>query len=246
MVNESSGNSLPGTAASVVDFKTQMRYFISMEYLNTISSVLYSDCAQVKSLLTGSVDGEYCLSLNGTVANGTRVYCHGLDIDTPREYITLPAGPDENFSFTNHHTKSSGRIQYKKLSLDLANMQISGWDDTFAIKTMTVDNRDPWINPYPVLGKAWSCPSFDKGSMSINLIGTGFYIPESVHWILEGSNPTINMEMRTEQKIRAECYGTCGGCMPSSDGTNTYRTTEGQTIAIRFDPELDTTACIPP
>ena len=90
---------------------------------------------------------------------------------------------------------------------------MNGWDDTFAIKSMTVDNGDPWINPYPILGKAGSCNNLDFGQMSINLTGTGFYIPESVHWISGGRNPTINIEMRTEQKIRAECYGTCGWWM---------------------------------
>ena len=66
-------------------------------------------------------------------------------------------------------------------------MRINTWDDTFAIRTMTVDNEDQWSNPYPGFGKAWSCPNMDHGHMSINLIGTCFYIPDSVTWIAGGT-----------------------------------------------------------
>ena len=50
--------------------------------------------------------------------------------------------------------------------------------------------------------------------------------------------------MRTEQVIRAECYGDCGGYVPSSYGGNTCITSEGQTIPIRYDLHSDATACI--
>ena len=81
--------------------------------------------------------------------------------------------------------------------------------------------------------------------MSINLIATGFYIPDSVQWLLAAGGPVMNLEIRTGQEIGAECHGHCGGCVPSSDGTLTYRTIEGQTIEIRYDPNIDSTACTP-
>ena len=129
MENENNVNSLTTNEISTTDIQTLMHYFVSMERLNAIDLIMISDCGQVRNLVNGSVDGEYCLSLNGSVTQGTRIYCHGLETDNPREYLTLPAaGPDDNFSFKTHHSasKSNGRIHYEKLGLDLNNMQING------------------------------------------------------------------------------------------------------------------------
>ena len=110
---------------------------------------------------------------------------------------------------------------------------------------MLVGSEDPWINSYPMHGKARSCPTIDHSHFSINLNGTGFYIPETVDWVTGGSVPVVNIEIRTPQQIVAECYGGCGGCAPSVDGNYAYGNAEEQTIDVEYEPELDITACIP-
>ena len=231
---------------SSFDEHEQTQYFVALEYLMDIRIEVMHNCQDVRSLLSTSQDGEYCLSIDRSPTDGTRIYCNGLDTTTPESYLTLPAGPDDNFSFTTHHSnRQSGRIKYDKLGLDLINMRINSWDDTFANQNMTPGIGDPWINPYPAYGKAWSCVTIGRGSFSINLTGTGFYIPDSVQWLPIEVNYGMNFEVRTGQEVVAECYGNCGGCVPSSDGDDEYRTPERQTIEVRYDTELDATACAP-
>lgn len=45
----------------------------------------------------GFKDDEYVIQMTPS-CNPIRLYCHGLDTASPREYITLPAGPDRNFA----------------------------------------------------------------------------------------------------------------------------------------------------
>jgi len=40
-------------------------------------------------------DGEYRLNILGANAS---IYCHGMNTDEPKEYITLVAGDTENFA----------------------------------------------------------------------------------------------------------------------------------------------------
>ena len=45
----------------------------------------------------GFKDDEYVIQMSGS-CDPVRLYCHGMNTATPREYITLPAGPDKNFA----------------------------------------------------------------------------------------------------------------------------------------------------
>ena len=45
----------------------------------------------------GFKDDEYVIQMSSS-CDPVRLYCHGMNTATPREYITLPAGPDKNFA----------------------------------------------------------------------------------------------------------------------------------------------------
>ena len=50
------------------------------------------------------------------------IYCHGMNTYNPKEYLTLPAGPDENFSSTskaNYAPCMVGTLKFEKVGLDL-------------------------------------------------------------------------------------------------------------------------------
>ena len=61
-------------------------------------------------------------------------------------------------------------------------MVINAWDETFAERNMSHDGQGTHFDSYPSYGYAFSCASNNApdGSFSINMIGTGFYIPQSV------------------------------------------------------------------
>ena len=54
-------------------------------------------CAEVKKMWPGFKDDEYVIQMSSS-CDPVRLYCHGMNTATPREYITLPAGPDKNFA----------------------------------------------------------------------------------------------------------------------------------------------------
>ena len=68
--NEHAINSM-SYITSMVDVQTQMRSFDSMKNLNGIIIQVLCNCADVRNLVPGSVDKEYCLSVNGFAQQGT-------------------------------------------------------------------------------------------------------------------------------------------------------------------------------
>ena len=60
-------------------------------------------------------------------------------------------------------------------------MVFNVWDTTFAITNYT--NVGSNCDSIPMLGRAFSCPdpgTMEYGESKINLIGTGFHIPDEV------------------------------------------------------------------
>ena len=45
----------------------------------------------------GFKDDEFVIQMSSS-CDPVRLYCYGMNTATPREYITLPAGPDKNFA----------------------------------------------------------------------------------------------------------------------------------------------------
>ena len=228
-----------------------LQYYVSVEYLASATVEVVDNCSEVQeSVLPNIVDSEYCLSLDGSETQGTRIYCHGTTTSNPLSYLTLPAGPEENFAVSNQNlfSRPHGRIEYIKIGIDLINMKIKAWDSTFAINNIINEDSSDWGNP--VYGKAFSCGGIDNidvaiGQMNIDLTGTGFYIPDSVTWNRRGHNSFVNMIIRNGQQVRAECSGNCGACVPSSNGGNRFETIEEQVIEVKYDRDLHQTACIP-
>jgi hypothetical protein len=49
----------------------------------------------VQQKLQAKEDKEYTLQIMDI---NVSIYCHGMSTDSPQEYLSLPAGEDENFS----------------------------------------------------------------------------------------------------------------------------------------------------
>lgn len=52
-------------------------------------------CLEVKKYFKTTKDSEYNLVLGG---RSMSIYCHGMLTSEPKEYLTLPAGPQENYA----------------------------------------------------------------------------------------------------------------------------------------------------
>ena len=55
-------------------------------------------CADIKRTGRGKFDGEYLIYPQRSCSSPVKVYCHEMNKQKPRDYLTLPAGPINNFA----------------------------------------------------------------------------------------------------------------------------------------------------
>lgn len=55
-------------------------------------------CKDLRDAGYARSDGEYYINPVRTCNRPISVYCHGMDTDHPRDYITLPSGPTHNYA----------------------------------------------------------------------------------------------------------------------------------------------------
>ena len=171
-------------------------------------------------------DGEYHLAVTsdrfGIVP--LRVYCHGMSTENPKEYITLRHdGRDDNFSELTKGGFVEGpgvRTSFRKVRLDVANMQLVCSDFTFAQSEgwgsmqhghgslLTLYNHMP-------LGNVQTCGTSIMASANIDLRGTGLRIDCSLK--AYGWYATGKCEFKEHrQVVSIKGGGTPGGCGPKS------------------------------
>ncbi|XP_074610402.1 A disintegrin and metalloproteinase with thrombospondin motifs 20-like isoform X2 [Acropora palmata] len=192
-------------------------------------------CKEVQAISGLQSDGEHTLLVQG---KELQVYCYQMMSNKPTEYITLKAGPMENFAeiypkrlrnawecpANGSHSETcscedddyelSGGSYFSKVRLDLPSMRIIAEDKTFALMRGL---RPP---PYGTAGDCYSaqgnCP---QGRFSINLKETGIRLTSKVMWRSEGQaySQTIYRYPGGLQVI-GKCGGRCGKCSPELDG----------------------------
>ncbi|XP_035657369.1 uncharacterized protein LOC118403040 [Branchiostoma floridae] len=214
-----------------------------VDYRNTLAGHNHpTTCAEAKSLRSNANDGEYTLypfSTNSDVS--LRVYCHDMASENPKEFLTLPSGPDENYAIFSGDRLVGARLwqctgplqgpwdkrgttKFSKLRIqfDTSRIEVIGDDYTFAQTTGPND---------VAYGQAGDCYSAKqgcaKGTFKVDLTGTGLALAPEVHWVMGHHYPaslTINdMFVSEDRKVAsARCGGWCGYCWP--EGRKIYLT----------------------
>ncbi|XP_071110739.1 uncharacterized protein [Haliotis cracherodii] len=190
-----------------------------------------SSCVAVKQCNPDSGDGEYWMRLPNFDFNRTRIYCHDMGSQSPREYLTLKFQNHGSFpSRTNLFCSGEGGVHpnclarvgevwYHKIRVDLLTMEIVRDDTTFARVSG---------NP-PKYGDAFDCYTEHqsgvarhcglKGEFTINLRETGWIVSPDQQWRETGWMPAMDAPDRSDDGavIRLRCGGYLGGC--STDGS---------------------------
>lgn len=52
-------------------------------------------CLDLKQRFPSARDGEHSLVVGNQIMS---IYCHGMNTDYPKEYLTLPASPQQNYA----------------------------------------------------------------------------------------------------------------------------------------------------
>ena len=166
-----------------------------------------------------------------------KVYCHGMNTSSPKEFLTLPAGVQNNYAYIYakklpHRPYSAryncsgkpgamnysaaGLTKFRKVRVDLTRMAIVRDDFTFA-------KSDPFARRIPY-GSAGDCFSMHRGGacrrghFRVDLSQTGLRLKPSVQWKAIGFPPGIEMHEYKKSKdgtmVSAKCGGWCGKCRP--------------------------------
>lgn len=182
-------------------------------------------CYEAKTYFNATKDGEYTLVMAG---RNMSIYCHGMSTSQPKEYLTLPAGPEENYAEINDqrlndpyicpysgprnsncNCSTSGKTTFRRVRIDPIELSIIENDYTFS--RMTGSNRVE----YGTAGDCNSIAHCPQGRFSINLRGTQLQLSSSVVWMsTHGTSKEINNI--SGQYVTGKCGGYCGFCKPKN------------------------------
>lgn len=207
--------------------------YLSTSFLPTGAT----SCAGLKNAGVGFRDGEYLIYVRPECNTPMKVYCHGMNTSSPKEFITLPAGVQNNYAYIyakrlphrpysarykcsgtpgRMNYTSAGLSRFRKVRVDLSRMAIISEDFTFA-------KSNPFAKRIPY-GSAGDCFSMHfggkcrRGHFKVDLSQTGLRLKPSVRWKAIGFPPGIEMHEYKKSKdgtmVSAKCGGWCGQCRP--------------------------------
>ncbi|XP_053973328.1 A disintegrin and metalloproteinase with thrombospondin motifs 9-like isoform X2 [Hylaeus volcanicus] len=185
-------------------------------------------CLEAKKYFKTTNDTEYTLIVSG---RSMSIYCHGMATSEPKEYLTLVAGPRENYAeiydkrlidsrtcpYNGQRNNScdcatdvgtiSGKTMFKRVRLDPVKLYITENDYTFSWTEGA--NRVK----YGMAGDCYSRVYCPQGRFSINLSGTRLKLSSDVTWT---GKPGVSMEINniSNQRVTGKCGGYCGFCHP--------------------------------
>lgn len=135
-------------------------------------------CSDIQRMQNSWTDGEYCISVGNTTLKGTTIYCHNTHTSIPATFLSLPAGPNDNSSFTQKEglpAHAYGLLKFHKIGLNLGTLQVRAWYWTFTdqCKLHAGTLEDPWtLNSYPLNGRTHSCHGDANGRAKLYLTAT--------------------------------------------------------------------------
>ncbi|KAE8612598.1 hypothetical protein XENTR_v10012910 [Xenopus tropicalis] len=189
------------------------------------------NCLEVKRLKHVGADGEHYVMIQEKII---KIYCAGMQSESPKEYITLLSGEAENYSEVYGYRlqnptecpyngsrredcqckkdyTAAGFSTFSKVRLDVVTLQIITTDLHFA---RTQDGRPV---PFATAGDCYSAAKCPQGRFSINLLGTGLSISETAKWMSQGNYAVTEIKKSPDgTKVTGRCGGYCGKCVPSS------------------------------
>lgn len=187
-------------------------------------------------------DGEYDIFPTGDVRSRVTVYCAGMQGTAPKEFITLPAGPESNYSEVPASPVSEGqcwcfgqtvRTSYSRIRFHPESWTVDVEDQTFAKTkgsvTETNKNREVVrkIDHVPFattrasnhVMNADHQPRTPFGTAKVDLRGTPFRVADGVEWVPEGWDvkPSSAVQRPTDarrQVVELEIGGAPGAIAP--------------------------------
>ena len=78
---------------AVLKFKTEFTEILQIhDILQMVNTTIPKNCVEVKHTFPYALDGEYGLHIGTNDDPLVLIYCHGMNTNSPSEYLTLPTG----------------------------------------------------------------------------------------------------------------------------------------------------------
>nr|XP_006004481.1 PREDICTED: A disintegrin and metalloproteinase with thrombospondin motifs 9 [Latimeria chalumnae] len=172
-------------------------------------------CGDVQKMKGFTEDGEHFLILQGRTV---KIFCAGMQTNSPKEYVTILNSDRENFSevfgYRLHNPTecpyngsrredcpcrkdytAAGLSTFSKVRLDLSTMQIITTDLQFS---HTHEGRPV---PFATAGDCYSAARCPQGRFSINLFGTGLSLAEATRWVSQGNYAVAEIQRSPVRKV---------------------------------------------
>ncbi|KAM6437992.1 A disintegrin and metalloproteinase with thrombospondin motifs 20 [Liasis olivaceus] len=191
-----------------------------------------TSCKEIQIRKKIQKDGEYMLNVKGKII---KIYCSDMQLENPKEYLTLAKGEADNFSevygYRLHNPydcpfngsrhqdcacrndyPAAGYTIFRKIRIDLNSLEIKTTEFQFA---HTIYGKPV---PFATAGDCYSAAQCPQGQFGINLADTGLRLSTNTTWIAQGNYATVQIhKSQNDTKIYGRCGGFCGKCIPSGN-----------------------------
>ncbi|XP_054845182.1 A disintegrin and metalloproteinase with thrombospondin motifs 20 [Eublepharis macularius] len=190
-----------------------------------------TSCKEIQMTKKIRKDGEYLINIKGKMI---KIYCSDMQLQDPKEYLTLVKGQEDNFSevygyrlqnpyecpfngsrrqdcMCRNDYPAAGYTIFRKIRLDLTSLEIKTTDFRFA---HTILGKPV---PFATAGDCYSAAKCPQGQFGINLASTGLRLSTTAKWIAQGNYATVQIhKSQDDTKIYGRCGGFCGKCIPNT------------------------------
>ncbi|ESO92556.1 hypothetical protein LOTGIDRAFT_162464 [Lottia gigantea] len=179
-----------------------------------------SFCKDIQGCQTVYYDGEYWLypdAYNNTIE--TKIYCHDMMTDSPKEYLTLHA-PNSVESPKGQYVSSSctlntrvwsvtGKTEFLKIGINPETMTIDPEDYRFT--NQVYGKSRPYGLAFGCSLSFKTCPLRANAILNIKLTGLVFDPPNE--WVAYKFTGKMQMQVKTDHEVRLLGDGYCGGAI---------------------------------
>ncbi|ELK08453.1 A disintegrin and metalloproteinase with thrombospondin motif 20 [Pteropus alecto] len=183
-----------------LNYRQRITYCIGIQStekykLHQLWPVDYQECPVLPSPQVYKCNLESCLhAATWRVGKWSKIYCSGMHLENPKEYISLVKGEEDNFSEVYGFS-----FIYYLLATDL-------------LFAKTIFGK---AVPFATAGDCYSAARCPQGQFSINLAGTGMKISSTARWLAQGSYASVIIHRSQDgTKLYGRCGGFCGKCVP--------------------------------
>ncbi len=201
---------------------------------DTAPAATPASCAEARAADPTAPDGPTTLHVGGDPARPWTAWCADM-AGTPRDYLTLVAGPDANFSQYSVGGRVGTRTRYTRVRIDPATFLVDISDPTFATSEGGFEGNGAYVAsmPYAV---AMSCDNAATGVGNIDLTGTPFRVAEGDFFVGGYAASGTATYSASGQAVALVGGGYCGWIGPDAALYNPVNDTGGFLLQLVYLP----------